>query len=73
MNKLLYKIAKIYDRFIPAPISYAIMQDPKDRWYVVMLRGQFKHRIGPLFKNKVDVFQFYHAETTTEEVVFNEK
>tara|TARA_R110002020_G_scaffold166583_2_gene354686 strand:+ start:778 stop:999 length:222 start_codon:yes stop_codon:yes gene_type:complete len=73
MNKILYKLSKIWDRIAPTPISYAIMQDSKDRWYVVMLRGQFKHRVGPFFKNKVDVFSFYNAVTTTEEVVFNDK
>ena len=70
MRNLIFKIHKIWDQFGPAPIHYAIMKNKDNLWYVALLRKQFKHRIGPYFSNKVDVFKFYDSITTTGEAKY---
>ena len=70
MRKMIYAINNLWDRFGPVPVHYAIMKNNDNLWYVALLRKQFKHRVGPYFSNKIDVFKFYESITEKGEAKY---
>jgi hypothetical protein len=73
MKNLMIWIARQWDKFGPVPVEYGMFTvNKKDKtfYYVYMLRGNIKVRLGPIWTNPQDCLRFMEALNIKQEACY---